>query len=80
MAGDLEMSGGEGSGNVEVGGRVANLDGETDALFERSPKEAALEVVVVEQGASSSTDIAIAEKHGKRKPLLNRHNRLPSKC
>lgn len=63
MAGDLEMSGGEGSGNVEVGARAANLDGETDALFERSPKEAALEVVVVEQGASSSTDIAIAEKH-----------------
>lgn len=73
MAGNVEMNGGEGSGLVEVGGCVVNLNEEIGAQPEQYGKEVAAEAAVVEESASSSTDVAISEKRGKRSHRLNRH-------
>ncbi|KAG0608946.1 hypothetical protein M758_8G145700 [Ceratodon purpureus] len=61
MAGNLEINGEEGSGRVEVVGCVVNLGGENGVQSEQYSKEVAAEIVVVEESASSSTDIATSE-------------------
>ncbi len=73
MAGDLEMNSGEGSGPVEVGSGAVNLDEQIGAQSEQSLKEVAEATAVVEEIPSTGTDIAIPEKHGKRRPHLDRH-------
>lgn len=77
MAGNLEINGEEGSGRVEVVGCVVNLGGENGVQSEQYSKEVAAEIVVVEESASSSTDIATSE-NGKHKRHLIQMDCHPS--